>query len=62
MKAIKLFFAVITGLLAVVQLPKLFASFQGRSDLSFSYHMGSLVGILFLAAISVALFRSASSQ
>jgi hypothetical protein len=59
MKAIKILFGCVTAFWALALVPKLFQTPAGRSDLSFSYHMGTVVGIVFVAAMSIALFRSA---
>ena len=62
MKAIKVLFGALAGLWALASIPKVFGEHAGPGDLSFSYHMGAIVGLLFAAALSFALFRSAFSE
>lgn len=60
MKAVKIIFAVLAALWAVALIPKLLAGIsQSGAPFAFSHIMGSVVGILIAAAISIALFRSA---
>jgi hypothetical protein len=60
MKIIKILFGILAALWALALIPKLLA-WISHSDarLAFSHIMGSSVGILIAAAISVVLFRSA---
>ena len=62
MKVIKILLGAVAGLWVLASIPKVFGEYIGRADLSFSYHMGAIVGILFAAAFSIALFRSAFSE
>jgi hypothetical protein len=60
MKAIKIIFAILAGLWALALIPKLLAGLsQSGSAYAIGHAMGSVVGILLAAAISIALFRSA---
>ena len=63
MKIIKIMFGVVAALWALGLVPKLVV-WISRTDapLAFSHIMGSVVGILVAAAISITLFRSAFRQ
>ena len=63
MKIIKILFGILAALWALALIPKLLA-WISHSDmpLAFSHIMGSIVGILIAAAISVVLFRSAFTE
>jgi hypothetical protein len=62
MKVIKIILGVLAALWALALLPKLIAGISQGGSLAFSHVMGSVVGILIAAAISIALFRSAFRQ
>ena len=60
MKALKIIFAIIAALWACAYIPKLIAGLsQSGGSFAFSHMMGSVVGFLLAAAISITLFRSA---
>lgn len=61
MKAIKIILGVLAAFWALALLPKLFLWItHSDAPLAFSHIMGSLVGILIAAAISIVFFRSAA--
>ena len=59
MKAVKIFFGLLSAMWSIALVPKLFGHYAGPAHLAFSHHTGAVVGILIGAAISVALIRSA---
>jgi hypothetical protein len=59
MRVLKLLGGIVTAVWALALIPKLIGRIsQSDAASNFSYVMGSVVGILFMTAISIALFRS----